>query len=125
MSASMKHIRLHLARDHDFPNGSAQCGYEFTAPVDGQGRLDAGAWKSVRDQCTVTRFWAGSKPEIGHLIRKPGGSWAFHYDVFGDEDDDETGYRFNAEKFVEGEYVSIREHDDAMRTFRVASVRDA
>ncbi|MEZ5801790.1 MAG: hypothetical protein R3D29_16630 [Nitratireductor sp.] len=29
--------------------------------------------------------------------------WAFHYDIFGDEDDDETGYRFSSERFVVGE----------------------
>jgi hypothetical protein len=121
---SLKQIRLELARDKDYPEGSARCGYEFTAPLDGNGRLDAGKWKQNRAACRVTRFWEGSKPEWGHLIRKPGGAWAFHYDVFGDEDDDETGYRFGDELFVTGEYVSIREHDDRLRTFRVVSVRD-
>jgi hypothetical protein len=122
---SLKQIRLELARDKDFPEGSARCGYEFNAPLDENGRLDAAKWKHNRSACRVTRFWAGAKPEWGHLIRKPGGSWAFHYDVFGDEDDDETGYRFGDERFVTGEYVSIREHDDRLRTFRVVSVREA
>jgi hypothetical protein len=122
---SLKQIRLELARDKDFPEGSARCGYEFNAPLDENGRLDAAKWKQNRSACRVTRFWAGDKPEWGHLIRKPGGAWAFHYDVFGDEDDDETGYRFGDERFVTGEYVSIREHDDKLRTFRVVSVREA
>lgn len=121
---TLKHIRLELARDHDYPNGSRACGYEFVAPLSEKGALDPEAWKKHRAECRVTRFWEGSKPEIGHLVRKPGGSWAFHYDVFGDEDDDETGYRFNHEVFSEGEYVSIREHDDKMRTFRVVAVRN-
>lgn len=121
---TLMHVRLELARDHDFPEGAKDCGYEFVAPLNGEGKLDPQIWKSERAQCSVTRFWRGSKPEIGHLVRKPGGSWAFHYDVFGDEDDDETGYRFSQESFVVGEYVSIREHDDKMRTFRVVSVRD-
>ena len=121
---TLRHVRLELARDHDYPQGNRACGYEFVAPLDGNHNLDADSWKKHRAECRVTRFWEGSKPEIGHLIRKPGGAWAFHYDVFGDEEDDETGYRFNHEKFVEGEYVSIREHDDKMRTFRVAAVRE-
>ncbi|MEZ5872557.1 MAG: hypothetical protein R3D32_12085 [Nitratireductor sp.] len=119
---SLKQIRLELARDHDYPHGSHQCGYEFVAPLSATGQMDGEAWKKHRKECSVTRFWEGSKPELGHLVRKPGGKWAFHYDVFGDEDDDETGYRFSSEHFVEGEYVSILEHDDKMRTFRVVSV---
>lgn len=118
----LKRIRIELARDHDYPEGSPNCGYEFVAPLDGSGLMDPDEWRQNRKACQVTRFWEGEKPEIGHLIRKPGGSWAFHYDVFGDEDDDETGYRFGHEKFVVGEYVSILEHDDKMRTFKVVSV---
>jgi hypothetical protein len=118
-------VRLELARDHDFPEGSHACGYEFRVPLDADSRIDMVAWLQHKKECTVTRFWAGEKPELGHLVRKPGGNWAFHYDVFGDEDDDETGYRFGAERFTTGEYVSIREHDDKMRTFSVVSVTPA
>jgi len=56
-------------------------------------------------------------------IRKPGGSWAFHYDLHGDVDDDESGYRFGNHRFIPGEYVSIKEHDDVLRTFRVMMVQ--
>jgi len=121
---TIKKIRLELARDQEFPQGSAQHGYEFTAPLDGDGRISADEWHEHRDRCRVKRFWAGEASEAGHLVRKPGGSWAFHYDVNGDPDDDETGYRFGNHVFVPGEYVSIREHDDELRTFRVISVLD-
>ena len=57
-------------------------------------------------------------------MRKPGGAWAFHYDIHGPADDDETGYRFASHAFKPGEYVSIKEHDGALRTFRVVSVQD-
>ena len=30
---TMKRIRLELARDHEFPNGSKDRGYEFAAPL--------------------------------------------------------------------------------------------
>ncbi len=120
----MKRIRLELARDHDFPVGSPLHGYEFIAPLDDAGKIDAGVWRSDRSACRVKRFWGLEEDELGHLVRKPGGAWAFHYDIHGDEDDDETGYRFGDHAFTAGEYVSINEHDDVLRTFRIVSVLD-
>lgn len=120
----IKKIRLELARDRDFPNGSAKHGYEFTAPLDDKGHISAEEWHGQRGRCRVRRFWANEASEAGHLIRKPGGAWAFHYDIDGDADDDETGYRFGDHAFMPGEYVSIKEHDDELRTFRVVSVVD-
>jgi hypothetical protein len=122
---TIKKIRLELARDHDFPSGSPKRGYEFAAPLNEHGNIDHSEWLKHRDQCRVLRFWEGEEDEVGHLIRKPGGSWAFHYDINGDEDDDETGYRFGDHAFTAGEYVSIMEHDDVLRTFRVVSVQGA
>ncbi len=119
---TISRIRLELARDHDFPSGSSMHGYDFTAPLDTDGKIDAAEWATHRDSCRVVRFWEGADDEVGHLIRKPGGSWAFHYDIHGDEDDDETGYRFGDHAFIPGEYVSIKEHDDVLRTFRVARI---
>ena len=116
-------IRLELARDHDFHDGSRERGYEFTAPLDEDGRISESEWKTNRARCRVRRFWNGEPDEVGHLIRKPGGSWAFHYDLLGDANDDEAGYRFGNHRFVSGEYVSIKEHDDVLRTFRVVMVQ--
>lgn len=116
-------IRLELARDHDFPEGSGERGYEFVAPLDANRRIDEVGWKAARDRCRVRRFWNGQPDEVGHLIRKPGGSWAFHYDLLGDPDDDEAGYRFGDHTFRRGEFVSIKEHDDVSRTFRVVMVQ--
>jgi len=121
---TLQRIRLELARDHDFPAGSNAHGYEFTAPLDEAGKIDNSEWKQARDKCRVRRFWGDEDDEIGHLVRKAGGSWAFHYDIHGDEDDDETGYRFGDHAFQLGEYVSILEHDDHLRTFRVVRVDD-
>lgn len=121
---SLKRIRLDLARDPDFPMGSAQHGYEFTAPLDDNAHIDPNEWKKKRDMCRVRRFWGNEDDEIGHLVRRPGGSWAFHYDLLGDEDDDESGYRFAIHSFRPGEYVTIKEHDDTLKTFRVVTVED-
>jgi len=120
----LKKIRLELARDREYPAGSRARGYEFQAPLDPSGHIVVARWRSERGKCSVVRFWDGAL-EHGHLIRKPGGAWAFHYDVLGDESDDETGYRFGDHAFRIGDYVSIKEHDDVLRTFRVVSVADA
>ncbi len=120
---TLKKIRLELAMDREHPDGSSRHGYEFVGPLDEEGHLDAAAWKKYRERCRVKRFWLNEADEVGHLVRKPGGQWAFHYDVHGDVDDDEGGYRLGNHKFAVGEYVSIREHDDdVMRTFRVVRV---
>ena len=92
-------------------------------PLGPDGRIADTEWKKKRDRCRVRRFWNGHPDEIGHLIRKPGGFWAFHYDLLGDADDDEAGYRFGDHAFKSGEYVSIKEHDDVLRTFKVVMVQ--
>ncbi|WP_299810802.1 hypothetical protein [uncultured Roseibium sp.] len=119
---ALKKIRLNLARTKEFPQGSARHGYEFTAPLDETGHIDAALWKKERDHCRVRRFWGGEEEEIGHLIHRPGGSWAFHYDIDG-EDDDEAGYRFGAHAFNPGEYVSIKDEDGELHTFQVVTVQ--
>lgn len=118
----LKKIRLELARDHDHPQGSSVIGYEFAAPLTDEGRIDPAEWHNRRDNCRVRRFRPGEADDIGHLVRKPGGSWAFHYDIDSDEEDDESGYRFGDHVFEPGEYVSIREDED-LRTFRVVRVQ--
>ena len=121
---TLKKVRLELARDREYPEGSSRRGYEFVGPLDADDRLDPVAWKKYRERCRVRRFWEDEPDEIGHLVRKPGGNWAFHYDIHGDPGDDESGYRFGNHKFAIGEYVSIREHgEDMLRTFRVVRVQ--
>ena len=121
----LKAIRLELARDPDHPQGSSQFGYEFLAPIDEDGHIDADAWRENRKSCRVWRFWAGEDDEYGHLVHTRSGSWAFHYDIAGDPDEDEAGFRFDSLRFTEGEYVSLREQDGELRTFRVVSIRPA
>ncbi len=121
-ATSLKRVRLELARDHDHPEGSRSHGYDFIAPIDDSGHINADEWKRLRDRCRVKRFWASEQDMVGHIVRKPGGSWAFHYDIHGEPDADESGYRFDQHAFKRGEYVSIREHDGVLRTFRVISV---
>lgn len=120
----LRRVRLELARDHEFPDGSRERGYDLIAPLDAKGHIDFDAWKALRDRCRVRRFWAHEREEIGHILHKRGNTWAFHYDIHGDPSHDEAGFRFSTHAFVPGEYVSIAEQDDVLRTFRVVSVRD-
>ncbi|BAF89566.1 hypothetical protein AZC_3568 [Azorhizobium caulinodans ORS 571] len=115
-----KEVRLELAREKDHPEGARNFGYVFVAPLDANGQIDHDQWAAHRDACRVVRFRPDETDEKGHLVRKPGGSWAFRYDITGD-DEDEAGYRFNDERFVVGEYVSLKE-EEAFHTFRVVSV---
>jgi hypothetical protein len=115
-------VRLELAREPGHPEGASDQGYDLLVPLDNEGRLDAGVWRTHRDSTRVRRFRAGEADQIGKLSRRPGGSWYFDYEV--GTDDDESGFRFGDEKFVPGEYVSIREADGDMRTFRVIFVSE-
>ena len=120
---TLRRVRLELARDDDHPSGSRSHGYDFIAPLDDDGHLNAGEWKKERARCRVKRFWAGQPDEIGHLVHKPGGVWAFDYNPNAKEDD-EPGFKFDRHRFVPGEYVSIKEHDGVQRTFIVKGVVD-
>lgn len=127
LTHQFKRIRLNLARSSAFPAGSAAHGYEFVAPLDPQGHIDAKLWKEQREHCRVRRFWNGNNEQIGWLVHKPGGPeqarWVFDYDA-SRSDDDETGYRFGGHAFVPGEYVSIA-HDNDLYTFKVVSIETA
>ncbi len=119
---TLKRVRLELARNAEFPNGSTEHGYEFVAPLDEQGMLDKSAWAGAKHDCTVRRFWRGEDDENGHLVHHRGAHWAFHYD--GEmADDEEPIFRFDRHAFLPGEYVSITEHDGVQRTFAVVSVK--
>jgi hypothetical protein len=116
----LRKIRLELARCREFPDGNPRHGYEFVAALDGDGQFDPVEWKANRNKCTVRRFWTGPD-EVGKLIHSHGNRWAFSY-VPDEEDDDESLFRFEHHVFKPGEYISIKEHDGVLRTFRVASV---
>ena len=125
---TFKRIRLNFARSKEFPQGSARHGYEFVAPLDGNGHIDPKLWHTNREHCRVRRFWEGEDDEVGFLVHKPGGPeharWVFDYDPAA-VDDDESGYHFAAHAFRPGEYVSIRNEEGATHTYVVVSVEPA
>lgn len=119
LTPNFRHVRLELAREKGHPDGDRGHGYDLVVPLDTEGRLDAAEWKTHQAACRVRRFVHGETDLIGRLRRKPGGTWFFDYAE--GEDDDEIGFRFGEERFVHGEYVSIRS-DGAMHTYQVKLV---
>ena len=118
---ALRKIRLELARTKDFPEGSANCGYEFTAPLKADGHLAPDDWKKNRDACKVRRFWQREDDEQGVLVHGRAARWTSSY-AEGDEDD-EPIFKFDRHVIKEGEYISITEHDGVNRPFRIVSVR--
>ncbi|MBN8976219.1 MAG: hypothetical protein J0I08_07055 [Rhizobiales bacterium] len=114
-----RQIRLELAREPDHPHGEDDVGYIVIAPLERDGHIALKSWMEHRDACRVTRFRPDGREEVGHLVHRRDGAWAFHYDQATGLPD-ETGYHFANERFVPGEYVSINENG-AMHTYRVRS----
>ena len=57
-------LQTHSARDRalqEFPFGSSRHGYEFVAPLDGNGHIDPSLWRQHRDNCRVRRSGAARK----------------------------------------------------------------
>lgn len=120
LPVQFRRIRLTLAREPGHPAGDRDIGYTLLAPLNSEGRIDADIWRAHRDACHVTRH-RDQVTTVGRLRRRPGGSWAFHYETETVEDDD-AGYRLGEHRFAPGEYVTIKE-DDGDHTYRVVSVR--
>lgn len=109
--ANLKKIVLELAREPGHPHGDSDVRYTLVAPLDGDGRLDAEAWRAAKDRARVVREAPGEETAAGHIVHGPGGRWTLTYDIDGKRAD-EIGFQFDKEKFVPGEYISIQSGDD-------------
>lgn len=118
---SLSHIRLELAREKGHPEGDRGHGYNLYVPLDAGGRIDAAAFLKARALCHAVRFRPGQPDARAQLRHGRGNHWYLDYPDQPGEDDEE-GFRFGDERFVVGEYVSIREDDAQQHTFRVVSV---
>lgn len=118
--AHLFRIWLQLARAPGFPEGSAKHGYVFTAPLDESGYIDAEAWRSLKDKCSVTRFW-GDEPLQHGLLRHVGQGWRFDYEKSSTEDD-EPFFKLDRHELKAGNYVSVTEPDHTQWPFRIMSV---
>jgi len=119
---TISHIQLELAREPGHPQGDSGHRYHLDLPLTADGHIDAEAFRRHRALCKVTRIRPGEVTAFGRIVHGPGGRWSFDYNEATDRDD-EAGYRLADERFVPGEYISIREDDGVMHTFRIVSVR--
>jgi hypothetical protein len=124
--ATLRKVTLHAARSKEFPEGSIRHGYDFIAPLTEDGRIDIEAWKAHRGECFAHRFWTGEPTMQGLLVHRAGGrggsTWAFEWKSPRAGDEEGEAFRFGDHAFVVGEYVSVREPDGDLLTFRVVSV---
>lgn len=116
---AFRRIDLELAREPAHPAGDPLQRYVVLAPLDGDNRLDAKAWREYRQACRVVRRMDG-KTSVGHLVHGPGGQWTFHYDADG-ADRDELVFHLKDERLVPGEYISIV-RGDGPHPFRVTTI---
>ena len=124
-NATLRKVTLHAARSKAFPEGSIRHGYDFIAPLTEDGHIDLEAWKAHRGECFAHRFWASEPTMQGLLVHRAGGfggsTWAFEWKS-PRKGDEEEGFRFGDHAFKVGEYVSVREAEGDLLTFRVVSV---
>lgn len=121
---AISHIRLELAREPGHPLGDRDHIYHLYLPLTADGHIDAEAWRHNRPLSRVRRLRPGESEARGQIVHGPGGRWIFDYTDETDRDN-ESGFRLGEERFVLGEYVSIREDDGKMHTFQVVSVQPA
>jgi len=114
MPSALKKITLNAARSKAFPDGSIRHGY------------DLASWKAHRGECFAHRFWGDELRQSGLLVHRAGGhggaTWGFELGKGAKLDEEEEGFRFGDHAFRAGEYVSIREEDGELMTFKVVSV---
>jgi hypothetical protein len=111
-------LRLGRNPEAGFPDGNDEYGYVIHAPLDANSKLDETLWRDKRDQCTVRRFHPHETPADGYL-RHRGGHWYFWYDEE-DEGPAEPLFKLGGHELRPGEYVTVREADGDVLTFRVA-----
>lgn len=116
------HVQLELARQPDHPLGDRNHIYHLYLPLEGDGRIDVVQFRKHRAKCRVRRFRPGEKEARGQIVHGPGGRFLFSYSDT-DAEGAEIGVRLGQERFVPGEYISIREDDGRTHTFQVISVR--
>lgn len=111
-------LRLGRNPDAGFPEGDDHYGYVVMAPLNADGFLDAALWREKKEACTVRRFHPLEAASDGWL-RHRGESWYFWYDEE-DEGPPESVFKLGDHRLRPGEYVTVREGDGEVLTFRVA-----
>lgn len=120
--SKLTQVVMELAREPGHPHGDRDRAYQLRLPLAEDGRIDEDAFEHLANACTVKRIRPGEEPRYGLLRRGASGQWSFDYDNR-QEFEDELAFRLAEERFVPGEYISIREDDGTLHTFQIISVR--
>lgn len=115
-------IRLELGRTRETPQGNPSHGYEFVAPVNAQGHLDAEEWRQEKKRCAVRSFQPGKADRQG-MLRHVGRGWRFDY-LPGQSEDDEPFFKLDRHVIAPGLYVTVKE-DGIERPFKIVAVKPA
>src|SRR5438128_834219 len=102
LPAHFRQIRIELAREPGHPEGEAGVAYVIIAPLDADDRIDSTLWREHREACRIVRLRPDKQDGHGHLVHRPGGGWAVHYDT-GTNMPDKVGFQFADEHFAAGE----------------------
>jgi hypothetical protein len=114
-------IRLELGRTSSTPKGDPQHGYEFIAPINREGHLDATEWAAKKERCGVRSFRPGHAERKG-MLRHVGRGWRFDY-LPGRTDDDEPFFKLDRHLIAPGLYLTITEDDGVERPFKIVTVK--
>jgi hypothetical protein len=117
---ALSRIVMRLARNPgtEFADGDDHRGYTLTVPLDGEGRLDEGAFNAAGDSCTVRRFAPADDIEQG-MLKRDGESWTFTY---GEDGDDEAVPHLSEHRLAVGEYVSVADEGGQLLAYKVTEV---
>ena len=118
---SLRSIRLELGRTREAPEGNPRDGYEFVAPLNRYGHLDALIWSREQDSCTVRQFRPDREERKG-LLRRVGRGWRFDYQL-GSYEDEDPSFCLDRHVIAPGFYVTVTDDDGVQRPFLVAAVR--
>lgn len=118
---TMKRITLQLARNPSSPLGKENQGYTIFAPLQDDGLLDEGEWRTRKEECKVVRFNPDPDERATGLLRYQGANWIFDYDP-NDESDDEVAWKLGAHYFHEGEYLTVTAFGQDPLTYKVTDV---
>jgi len=111
-------IRLELARNREFPEGSRHHGYLLHAPLDRNGKLDLKEFEAGRNRATVEEFWGDRDTKRGRLVHRGHHLWCFSFGT----SDEEPIFHFGDHCFTPGEYLTVRDVAGVDLTFRVATI---
>ena len=117
LPTNFRRLRLELAREPGRPEGDRDDAYLLVVPLLSDGRLDPVTFEDHRDACRAVRETPDGERRSGRMVRGPGGRWLIRY---GEDEDVDVGFRFDQERFVPGEYISLT-HDGVEHTYRVVT----